>query len=123
MQLYYVRLAIKQSNALSLVSGFNWVRSYGYIHLIPGSYHQVDLRPPWVVCEAHLHQAYKPCVIGAIPTNIYWEVLFHWHKAIKLGGDELHRAPVALNSPMSNLLWLLYNHTLIIDTVCISDLV
>ncbi len=28
----------------------------------------ISLRPPRGVCEAHLHQAYKPCVIGAIPS-------------------------------------------------------
>ncbi len=27
------------------------------------------LRPPRGVCEAHLHQAYKPCVIGAIQSQ------------------------------------------------------
>ena len=26
------------------------------------------------VCEAHLLQAYKPCVIVAIPTKPYWKV-------------------------------------------------
>ncbi len=29
------------------------------------------LRPPRGLCEAHLLQAYKPCVIGAIPTKNY----------------------------------------------------
>ncbi len=31
--------------------------------------HDLYLRPPRGVCEAHLLQAYKPCVIGAIPTK------------------------------------------------------
>ncbi len=30
---------------------------------------QKFLRPPRGVCEAHLHQAYKPCVIGAIQSQ------------------------------------------------------
>ena len=29
------------------------------------------LRPPQGVCEAHLHQAYKPSVIGAILSQTY----------------------------------------------------
>ncbi len=33
-----------------------------------------QLRPPQGVCEAHLHQAYKPCVIGAIPSQTYGNV-------------------------------------------------
>ncbi len=31
-------------------------------------------RPPQGVCEAHLHQAQKPCVIGAIPSQTYGNV-------------------------------------------------
>ena len=27
------------------------------------------------VCEAHLHQAYKSCAIGAIPSQTYWYIL------------------------------------------------
>ena len=30
-----------------------------------------SLRPPRGVCEARLHQSYKPCVIGAIPSQTY----------------------------------------------------
>ncbi len=32
------------------------------------------LRPQRGVCEAHLHQSYKPCVIGAIPSQTYGKV-------------------------------------------------
>ncbi len=39
------------------------------------------LRPPRGVCEAHLHQAYKPCVIGAIPSQTYENV---WWCPLKL---------------------------------------
>ena len=31
----------------------------------------VALRQPHRVCEAHLHQACKPCVIGVIPSQTY----------------------------------------------------
>ncbi len=33
-----------------------------------------DVRPLWWVCEAYLHQTYKPCVIGAIPSQTYGRV-------------------------------------------------
>ena len=39
-----------------------------------------QLRPPWRVCEAHLHQAFEYCVIGTIPSKTYgiiwwWQLL------------------------------------------------
>ncbi len=44
---------------------------------IPGlvKYHLLSLRPPQGVCEAHLHQANKHCVIGANLVTNLWECM------------------------------------------------
>ena len=39
-----------------------------------------QLRTPWRVCKAHLHQAFEYCVIGTIPLKTYgimwwWQLL------------------------------------------------
>ena len=52
-----------------------------------------SLRPPRGVCGAHLHQAYRPCAIGVMPS----------HKVCKLGGDELHRPSVVVLSRSPHL--------------------
>ena len=86
------------------------------------------LRPPLGVCEAHLHQSYKPFVNGAIPSQTYRDVrgwcpqfqikdttpihlhwfvmeLLQWQKVCKIGGDEVHRPPVVALI----VFWILYN--------------
>ena len=80
----------------------------------PGDHVQPDyLRPPREVCEAHFHQSYKLCVIGAIPSQTYSNVwidsskigefsvshrflmaLLQSHNVYKLGEDELPGPPV-----------------------------
>ena len=63
-------------------------------------YENCILRPPWGDSEAHLHQFYKPCVIGAIPSQTYEDIwggfvmaLLQCHSVNKLGEDELPKPP------------------------------
>ncbi len=65
-----------------------------------------ELRPPWGVCEACLHQVHKPMGIydgglfkcqlkgtTIIHSHGFVMELLHWHRVCELGGDELHRPP------------------------------
>ena len=40
------------------------------------------LRPPQGVHRAHLHQAYKPCFITAVPPQTYWIVCWWSHRFV-----------------------------------------
>ena len=61
------------------------------------------------VCEAHLHQAYTPCVIGASPSQTCMVTNIHPHRFVielvqrqRVGEDELQRPPlVALTSKVT----------------------
>ena len=50
------------------------------------------LRPPRGVCEPHLHQAYKPCFIIAIPSQTYCNIFWRSSK-LPLGGRCASSAP------------------------------
>ncbi len=55
---------------LSIYSGFR------HIGWLPTT--KVGLRPPRGICEAHLNKAYRPCAIGAIPSQTYGNVHVWW---------------------------------------------
>ncbi len=109
-----------------------------------------QLRPPRGVCEAHLHQAYKPCVIGAIKSqtygNVWWRltsrVLYHqpkesttihfdwfvmellqWQNVYKIGEDEVLRPPVValIESLPDNHQIVQYNYMDLLSSITLKQ--
>ena len=56
-------------------------------------YFQEVLRPPRGVCEAHLHQAYKTCVIGAILSQTYEKCMVVVPLSWQCAASEAHLFP------------------------------
>ncbi len=72
----------------------------------------ITLRPRWRVCEAHIYQGYKLCVIGAISIANLWECVVLVPLAPTKGSTTIHSH--------IDLLWNCSNDTQFITLVKMS---